>query len=1824
MEESPNFDRQPISLVVCEEINSGTTEDPLTQVVSFEEPMRLLQIRLPRNSTTIHCKHKKYENQFIENGFDLVVFGLKAGTVQYELLFSETVNTDKAVREFVIPVLSHSLFTQLVFKGSYKKTLVVVYAETPRGPPGVTQPPQAVDQGMPNLNPSLPVHEERLSHFPMQMEEVFPESPSLAVSALRRLRKSLLFSQSELRLSHEQLCPELLPKSSVSNINPSLFSENDETQRKDDLFEMAELEKLDQLGMYLKDMMGSRPESFSDEQVLVYFSTLNESIDRIKGFVERRQSQMSRSFFFENSFPENNKLSLDFCEVLRQSIRGQVGGEIEQTMSFSLLHLLSNSEAHVQRLCDFEFVSLFLSPVLEESSVSIRLTSSVFDCFANLVCHKGFRGLAMDDRLEIELRKTARVRLRFASLSGGSAGESSGRDQPRRREERPKESRERSAGKGQLPPVGSERTPESTSNGRVAKDPLTTDPALKANPADSKAEPSKRESVDNRSHRDAKDTDKAPPRSDRLACRDPPTQPKRLEGNFLFKINLNSMLLSDCYFKLKRFRSNHQLMSLVQFIDMFRANVKHLFSGDKGVPSMSLFEDTYFCLNRIGHVLRELATGHNEVNTDQLRVNEDYRVAVRKVFNNQLSIKELLSQSVKAQTKVVSCLLANLLKDEHYLDYLVLFLSHSGLAESAFFESTLQLVLRQLFFLCTCRGGVALLVSESQFTQSLLRLLKAWFESEESLCSRAKESTFGRLSSKDSFVFSKFVDESDFIRSGCFDRVDTAPLRIASMAGQFYFFVMNLNTAVSLLDRLSFCLSSWDNHQELLIVLSKIHSMFSKSTLSQQAVCMVLRESYFLNTLTLVLKVDDLAVYQTMRFEIAIVCRIICKLLSADKFKLTARVFPSLLKTVANLEDHATAYSRTVTGSANDQTHLRLLTDLANLKAILTTFAKANEDFAGFLSGFQSCSRYTHTNVTTLISNKQHYSNVDREFPRLDPKKYFSRLNDYLSFFKSTAQPDNRMTEALTHLKVLLFALKSNPSLNQLFVSSNLFDIVNFLALIGEHLLTALLGTSQSCREVQRVYQEHRNDLVSDCLDLFALAFKVLVAKAVFKEQQDVVGKEYENVDLFNAVINLVELFRGVGPNYFYELCVCRVFEMKQWVRLDSSPSKAAHTDHRFASSFRSFCFAKETPCFDSFLSTFARQKAQSLFSHLVRMVSLFSRFPGSFDTLLSELLFAVFARPDHREVFFLAMALFVSEPRRHQHREKVKKIIHSLLFEKVRTAKHSKLVLMQKYGCMRLDSMLDLHIVQNGFMTTIEYLLCSFLTATDQRIVYSFGLLIVALVEWKDPLFCQTITLITKSVLKSSIRTLLTVLGFAEQPADDVEYMISELKSLEGKGPKCRLEMDIGKLVRELGRIGQLCQHMCLASTSGTLKVFLLEEEVPGYLFLVFWTARTSDWVEDATARQAFLSFKAQALRLLGLFMNEDIGFQLFTREGALDEKQFTDILVPKDIAHLMEFLGHELALSAPLKALLRSHSPDPTSESEALVLRNFMSCMRLLVAVAENPVSKSFLCFSDYYRLIEHRHRSMLDLKELANLLFRFADDLMLEGRPIESNKLQLNVHSARRVTAVLDLFLQSAHLVTRQTLDDAYIVHEHCLNALTTVFFKGKPLSQALDKLRRVASKLSGFQSSQGTTTRITMMLDSLESFGNKVAKDKPQIERFDFLAETCDVRTRLSRYAKQFYKYEDSLVGLAEKRGFADCPFSQLAIVLESKFLRVSRLRNIGRDTLTRQLRAFSDHQCEFISRGLLCQQGPQGCPNQLLGIRQVHRGLLLAKLQLRFG
>lgn len=1317
-------------------------------------------------------------------------------------------------------------------------------------------------------------------------------------------------------------------------------------------------------------------------------------------------------------------------------------------------------------------------------------------------------------------------------------------------------------------------------------------------------------------------------------------------------------MFSQSNLALSRFRSQHTLLSFISFAQTFVQLTKRLVFGR---PSRSLsllqhFENNYYSLQQLFNLLRELTVQVSSRAEDPPKVYDELRGSIKQVHLGQTSVFELIATAAQAEERIITCALASVITDEGFLDHLVLYLSHVPLMTTDLYEPTLLLACRLLFYICTCRGGIPLLMTTKSFMESLTDLLNLIYRSPAGFADRVPESSFNQIINKDVSAHSRFNFAGAPSRDWLAGTRLTPQLRLASIAGQYGYLFQNINSAVSVMNEVFQKLLDWDNHHLLLMHLTQIDKLFNRSLLSRQAMLLTLREPTFFDLLLIPLDIEDHKTFGRQRFEVHLVCKMLFELLRESRLPLIINSMGSLRRVLTKIGDVFQSYMQEACVLDTELQNAELSLYLRNLSSVITPFERLKEDFLGFLSGFQSSSRYTHTNINTLLANKQHYSTVEREFPKLDPKRYYARLADYISFFQTTADPDNKLCLALSYLKAINYALKVNMTLFQDFVKENVFDMVNFLALVGANVVTAFMGGSQLSREIQRAYSASKNRLMDGYLDLTRLALKVLIRKTAFKERQEVEGKEYENTDLFIAIMDLLAGIKNCNPAYFHELCATRVLEMKGVNQELTGPNKVPLSHFKLANKVGSLSWTTEAPDLPVYLAPAAKHKAIRLMPKLFRFVALFSRFPGSYDTLLCELIFMVFQRPICVEVYLSAIAVFVSEPRRGKDRDKFKRMIQTIIFEKVRTAKRSSVVLTQKHGCMRADSVFDLYVSDSGKQRTIEYLMHNFLTASEPRVFSSFSLLLIALMEWKDPQFCTEICFTYRSVLRNHVALLKDTLGFSVDQIEKRRELMDEVRMWVRDNRRETGPVEDDKvlfLVKTIGRVIQMANLTCL---SGLLKLLLIEDDILTDLLTVLDLGCVYAVFEHPDIEPAFLNLKCEILKLLNVFMNADVGFSLRPGEGLSDDKTQTDIPGDYLCFAVIEMVNRELEVDMGLREALSSDRTDEDWTSiERLKMEALMRALELLRTSLGNQKVRLICCYGpEDDRPVRDRHPA-LDVRSLSSFMLRYGEDSShvqprdrdadrdrdngrsrrddrdkARGRPQDRDLDEpvtppvmppsdagprLNPQTATRLIRVLDVYLQCVLKLIPRTSDNSFIYTEFGIKSLMSILFRRTGFRVHIDKLNRLHTRLASYSSKPDVSVRIRVMLGALDSYASHFDRERKRTDRHDTPVAILETRKRLADYNRHMVRFDDTLIELSNRRFFLNNFFPQVCQVLDRRFKKSTTPKNITKETLATNPRLFLDIECELSREARLRRVDRPHRHHADLGRRQgTHQGV----------
>lgn len=1739
---------RPIQLIALEKLVSDGDSDQGQQILQFETPQTVRLIRLPRASCFIHYELKHYENQFVKNNFWLEIYGLDADAQKYRLLHAKRVNTDKAVQEYLIPVEGHLRFSNLVFKGGFSNTLVVVYAENSAGSGEQTGEKEghSGEADAPQNNYNL-ISENVNSGVVEGLAIHLPADPLLQFRFQQMYQQEALLA-ADFESFERKFVPQLALFARYANILPSLFfgGQQESEEEKETTPELI-LSEIEKFGSFLANTVNRPKGQLSENDLQVYFSSLIICIGKLRLLMKKSMSEYGRPFFFETQTEQNRKITPELANVVRAAVDGRIGGECEQLVGHSLLCCVANSPGHVESLADVEFLMSLLTAVYKEPLAGMRLSAAFFSNFKRLCMNGKFRDQLVNKALNDTVARTFNADLPLNRKN--DSNRSKHRENERRRE-RPSNNEE----------TEQQRQKSKTNDGNQ---PVTN--------------------VSN--------------------------------ADFVQRLNFKHMLLSTSKYTLNKRAHQHCIFMFIHYSRAFAQKTKSLYLQTAQKQNiLSLFEDNYFNLQLHFRMLKELTKQSLWSLEEPPRIQDELTVDADQVHTGKGSIFQIMTLASRRKSRAIDCALVSFYNDELFLEYLLLYLSNTEVIRSALYEHVLLLACQLLFFIANCRGGIALLLTKKDFIQSICRLLQLLFESEHELFSRCTEHSFTKIRSKDVHVHSRFLytgtAEKDWLATASLN----TKIRISAIAGQYGLFFQNLNSAVSVMDEVSQKFMNWDNHQELSLALTQFDKLMLKSPLSAQATHVVLRESYFFDILMELLKVDSAATFARQQFEVMIACKMLYQFLREERGKSYTAVLRPLRDVLTHLERVVQEHLQTEGASSDDSPSAALFVHLWNLSTMINPFERLRDDFQKFRDGFQNCSRYTNINISTLLGSKGSYLTVEREFPKLDPKKYYARLTDYISFFKTAKDPENRLNEVISYLKAILWALKDNLTLYTDFVEIETFDKVNFLALVGVNIVQSMLGGSHGSRGAQAVYSHSKNQLIEDYLDLAAIAIKVQACKVTFKEGFKLQGKEYNNPGMFFAVVDMLSLVKDMNPGYFNELIADHVFDLDSLRKEPTGCQKLSLSRFKLASRIRSWQLSVQQPTFPVYLTANCKQKATELLPELVRFLILFARFPGSYDALLTELIFVAFERPLSIDVTLCAIALFIREPINWKNREKVEKMkehIKNLFFEKARTGKKSTVVLLQRHGCTRPDSQFDIHMSERGYKNTISYLIDSYASASDSRVFVALGFLITAMVEWKDHAMCKEIAVILKGIVTLAVSVLMNALELNDHQIEHPQELIMEVREWVFARRKDDRRVEVDRVLYQVKKIGRLVQFVNFVALTGVLKLFLEEEDIATRLFILLDLGRVYRVFENAEVEVAWLNTKLEVMKLLGTMMDSNVGFAMQPGQGLSDDKEQTDILRSGNCFDFIEMINKELEVREPLYGLIgKGQAIEEMSETERLKLTIVERSLEMLEMATRNSKVRLISCYSGFSKPPSPDSKPLLDLRSFTSMLFDKSDDLSqdLERSRRNDKSAELKDKSgknssflkpeqvlivSKRILGYFDYYLRSALNLIPLRSENSFVYCEFGMKAIGSALFHKSSLKGNLDRLFDTHKRITALLSKDPLASQTMLSLKALETYATSFDRERKKVDRIDTSVVQVPAKERLIVYMKRTQRFESPITELTAKRHFLANFFAQMNRFLELKQQREGVQKPISREMLETSTKSFLSVKCDLNSQFRVC-------------------------------
>lgn len=1783
----------------------------------------------------MHVLLPKLETYFLENNFTVEVFVLEEHSESFVLLFSEKVSTEKIVQDLIVPVDPIRRVTRIVVRGNFGNIPIVLYA---LAKPSISEP-------SPSLQFSNGQNNLKTDSFRNNYSKLSPFSQASAVGDDQRssLRVVLLAPSAWLgphyatiqasREEQLQIMSNIIPSKmgnviNFSNISPNLLFSKVSDEIKDDENSQLLLMKLEEEVNGLQTFFAAPQLLKSENNIVLYIEAMNDSCIMMYQFMEKNRSFESLPYFFEDNLGKNSDLNILLSDFVTEAMHGQVDFENEITSAMALLTMLLNSPKHVNRLMNAEFLSQFFKIGFNSSSKGLKLVNLFHECFTWLCYNKKFRNFIADSLLKETTKPELSYRLMMEKNRHNESPDLAKRvkiehddsDDDNDRKISKKAKKSKSNRRSRDDSESSRRKEKKKKKEKQKKSHKETDKEIEENKARARRDRSKEKKERPRS--ESKHSDKKKKRSEKQSIKSIAEQSESDNLINLYQRNVKALLESETRFFFNKHRLEHMILSLGQYLSQYHSTIKNIIAINLHQGSLLLhFERSYFLLKKIWKLIRGLVEAEKENMQINVKVIDKLKSSVREVLQSSSDIFDVLQKNTKQRSRMISNALATFLSDESFFELIILHLSNANFKSSDFYENTLSTSCRILLYIMNCDGGVCLILRNKPFVRDWIRFLKIEMDKSPDIIPYISENMLNSLDLYDSSVFGKHTFISPVLTMRCFSNPkEGKEARVSALAAQYLYLFENIVNAIGIMDNLYSSLLSLGNEYDIMLHLLQIAQMFENSLLSAQAISLVLKEEYFFETLMLILRVDSVELYDKVKYEVAVVCKILFKFLIKSPTEILFDKFVNLKETLKSLDKIVVAYCAIRPQHLREKSYIELDTYLTSLKTLIEPFEKLKEDYTSFVAGFQACSRYTHTNINTLLSNKQHFLNVEREFPKTDKKKYFGRLNDYLSFFKITSLKDNHILSSISYLKAINYCLNTNSSVYLHFVNSNIFDITNFIVLVSEMIVSCFVGLGGLSRQIQMTYLTHSTEILHDYVSVFNLGLKILFQKAQFKEQLEGHGKEYENVDLFLALINFIVIVKDIKPNYFYELCIKHVFELEEYYNAAFSPIKSPYKKHKYMMKFKSFCYSKEFAQPLTYMDNETKSMIIEIINTSVEMFAVWGKFPGSYDVLLTELIFLIFTKNINREVYFILLAIFINEPRKSANKEKIRKIIHTLLFEKVRTLKKSKLILIQKYGSIRADSLFDVFVTQSGHSTTVEYFIHSYLTSANKSLFFSFGFFLMTLVEWKDASFCSLISSTIVSVFNNAIDTFFDLHRQAEydakKRAENPERIDQEDSRNQDMTEDC---------IQALKILGKVLEMMNLLSLTGIFKIYLLEANIVKQLF-EFLSLKSNSFVfAQYPIHRYYLFTKLEITKLLNVFMDEDVGFAYKEKDNLTEDKFFSEVIPEEQIKELIKILNRELKVLRFFEVTqdgIEEHSNENEIEQEI-----FKNVLEILKKLARNPVSKNICAYGNYSKIVKKFKKPLLKLKPITKLIFKYLPKRKIESpddhtmhvehshidnwlkaehdhhnhlgesrgpRKSHSHEMdeskqtqKLTQLSARKLTNLVDTYLQCAFMLVTHSIEDCFLYTDLRLQALTQILSAKNGLDDWLEKMHSVIGLLKEFNIEQNLLYRSELCLYCLTTYKQEFEAEKQSLERHIDIPERVEIKVRIQKYNKSYFRFEPTLEELSKRRNFLVNMFQYMNSVLENKFLRNSKHKNFCKISFTRKIEYFFDIKCILI-------------------------------------
>lgn len=1671
--------------------------------IEFDAPRELAQIRLPRSNSTVHIDLPKLEIQFLENNFALEIFSRSKDQSDYQLVFSDQVDTEKIIQDLIIPMENREKVNELIIRGQFANLPLVIYAK----------PASDVTDEIIDANARFEAIENLRNNYTKLKNRLDPELSALNLGKL------------------------IFRGSGLEDIDPSLlFSDRAEDVRDE--------ENMEDIGRKLEDQTNglivfSKNSDLlkEDNNIRVYLNTLNDLQLLLRQIIATKKSSVHYPYFLESSI-HKEMVTSNVIEIGLKAIRGDVDHFNEIILGVELLGSLADSGFKIG-ISDLQTFSSI--------GVSIGLQKSCLDLYKKALFNGELSNVEVTGTLAIPkpIDEEDVLRKRDSEARNRSRSKKSSRKEKRSRErnekKEKKEKKDKKDKKDKKEKKESRhRDSEERKDKKHRKDKASREvDKEKKDRKDKKDKKERKEKKDKKSKRDRKKSESFDQKA--LAEEIPELPNDRIyvktDLQNIYHYNTkrllnctNSTTFNICY-------DTQVLLTLKQYIVLLSEDLKSLEAEQFTTPRIiEIYENTNFHLRKLFKHLKKLTKSQPATEQDHNNIVQELKSDMETVVQINTAVYNTTRKNSEKQAKVISYALANILNESKLLKLLLLVLVNPQLSNSYLHEDITILCLNIMAFFANCVGGVSFLIKDQGFFEDFLSMLKGITHINNKPI--YEESALNTLNIGSNLFYETAV-ELDILEGDNFSDPDRRQKLVLS---QYYYYFHNLNLGMAIINDIYKSLLVMDTPHDLILSLIRLNRFIDNSLIAQQAFASILKEEYIMDTFILILKVDSIELYGKVRLEISLVCEIIYKCLIADDGRLVYKHHVSLGKALESVQHHVDTYFKANPYTVYEKEYMQLERYLFSLRSLLKPIKLLSEDFQSFINGYQEDSRYTLTNINTLLSNKQHFLNVEREFPRSDKKKLIARYNDYLSFFKTEASKNNKVVPFYQNLKIFNYTLGLNSSLFNQYISANIFDVLNFVTLVSELIASTNLHFSLQGRHVRKVYTDDNIDILKSHLMLLDEGVKIYLKKLDFKEDKYNLDKEYENFDLFVNLINLLTNLTKFNPKLFTEVCIQEIFELQGALNTNNKETKIGNNKGRVLSKLTALIFVDKSPLKHIYIDEKTQSHVNSLIINLVRLITKWSLYPGSYDILLSELIFIIFNKNSDRAIAFYLLATFINKPKTSINREKFRKIIHTLLFEKVRTLKKSKLVLIQKYGSLRSDSLFDIHVTRNGFGTTIEYIIESFVLNADPELFNSISCLLAAIIDWKDFQFIQQIHQLLDDILLKYIEKL-------NQTLEDPD--------------ECQ------QVVKKVAKLVNLFYFLC---STGTFKIYLIESKYQYILTKLLDVLSKPIFVHEEVKEHA-LSLEADINNVFAIFMDPDIGFQFQKIEMTIEEKNYTEILQPKDIVKLIKYYKKELR--RPNNVLERKMQSFETEGNELEQETHlYFTKLRALRNIIKNPVGKLVCLYGEYTTEVFKKTKPTLKLRHMTGL---FSDFPSLENLKTD----QINF-----VAQVFKVYLSLAYNLLLDTDDVNFVTSSYRTRAFEKII--GKTVQEFCDFTGRAIEILTSRPLRKNYAQKMILYYAGFQKYTASLSDKSKHAERYPELPDCVDLKTRIQKFNKSYYKFEKGLLDHLRDKHYYENAFYSTMKVISNWFLKESKYKNYTKSNMIKKPSYLSRYKGWFIS------------------------------------